>query len=119
MPYFNISDKNVLLKITDEENSKDNFIEIKININYLKSKIEEFKNITINEIPCEIEMTERELEVLKYISEGKNNKEIAQLLNISMHTVKGHIHNIFSKLSSNDRTDAVIKAIKAKILVIE
>ncbi len=58
------------------------------------------------------ELTDRELEVLRQIVEGCSNKEIAQVLDISLHTVKSHVCNIIQKLAVDDRTQAAIKALK-------
>jgi DNA-binding NarL/FixJ family response regulator len=48
-------------------------------------------------------MTKREKQVIELIAEGYTNKEIAQKLNLSTHTVKSHVHNILEKLSLNTR----------------
>jgi DNA-binding NarL/FixJ family response regulator len=58
------------------------------------------------------ELTERELDVLRGISKGKNNEEIALDLNISPGTVKTHVNHLLSKLQVSDRTQAVIVAVK-------
>jgi DNA-binding NarL/FixJ family response regulator len=58
------------------------------------------------------ELTERERQVLALIGDGRNNREIAQLLCISEKTVKNHISNIFSKLHLRDRAQAVLYAIR-------
>lgn len=71
--------------------------------------IREFINVSSNN---ENQLTEREIEVLKLISNGMSNKEIAAALFISEKTVKNHISNIFRKLDINDRTQAAIFAIK-------
>ncbi len=57
-------------------------------------------------------LTEREAEVLKYLTEGLNYKSIASTLFISESTVKTHINNIFTKLQVNDRTQAVLYALR-------
>lgn len=57
-------------------------------------------------------LTEREMDVLKLMAKGFSNKEIAQDLTISEKTVKNHITNIFRKLQVEDRTQAVLFAIK-------
>lgn len=57
-------------------------------------------------------LTEREAEVLKYLADGLNYKSIASTLFISESTVKTHINNIFTKLQVNDRTQAVLYALK-------
>ena len=57
-------------------------------------------------------LTSREKEVLKEITNGKSNKEIASTLFISEKTVKTHVSNILSKLSLQDRTQAALFAIR-------
>jgi DNA-binding NarL/FixJ family response regulator len=52
-------------------------------------------------------LTQRENEILKQISEGKDNREIASSLDIEEKTVKNHINNIYSKLHVNTRREAI------------
>ena len=59
-----------------------------------------------------IDLTDRELEVLRLLTKGNSNQEIAGLLSISEGTVKFHVNNILSKLGVKDRTQAVITALK-------
>jgi len=54
--------------------------------------------------------------VLRGISEGASNRRIGAKLNITEHTVKGHLKNILSKLNASDRTHAVMIALKRGIL---
>jgi DNA-binding NarL/FixJ family response regulator len=62
-------------------------------------------------LPLELqELTPRELEVLKLIATGANNREIAQALHISEGTVKNHVTNLLSRLNLRDRTQAAILA---------
>jgi NarL family two-component system response regulator LiaR len=56
------------------------------------------------------DLTEREMEVLKYIASGYSNQKIADQLVISVGTVKGHVSNILSKLHLADRTQAAVYA---------
>ena len=58
------------------------------------------------------ELTPRELQVLQLAADGRSNKEIAAELVLSEKTVKNHIANIFSKLKVNDRTQAVLYALR-------
>jgi DNA-binding NarL/FixJ family response regulator len=50
-----------------------------------------------------VRMTKRERQVIELIADGSTNKEIAQNLHLSTHTVKSHVHNILEKLSLNTR----------------
>ncbi|MCP3738312.1 response regulator [Rossellomorea sp. BNER] len=58
------------------------------------------------------ELTNRELEILLLMAEGKTNQEIADELFIALKTVKTHVSNILGKLDVQDRTQAVIYAFK-------
>lgn len=61
-------------------------------------------------------LTKREIEVLKLITQGLLNKEIADQLCISEKTVKNHVSNIFKKIEVSDRTQAAVYAIKNNIV---
>lgn len=65
------------------------------------------------------ELSPRELEILKLISKGGSNKEIAHSLNISEGTVRVHASNIFAKLGCSDRAQAVTEAFKRGIIYID
>ena len=64
-------------------------------------------------------LSHREMEILKYVAEGNPNKGIAITLNISEQTIKNHITSIMRKLNANDRTHAVVLAIRKGWLSIE
>ncbi len=64
-------------------------------------------------------LTERELEVIKALAQGKSNKEIARDLGISEKTVRNHASNIYRKLHIFDRTQAVIYAVRRGLVDIE
>jgi DNA-binding NarL/FixJ family response regulator len=57
-------------------------------------------------------LTDREMEVLRLLVEGKSNTEIAKILIISTHTAKAHVCNILEKLAVHDRVQAAVKAVK-------
>ncbi|MBE0481630.1 MAG: response regulator transcription factor [Dehalococcoidia bacterium] len=57
-------------------------------------------------------LTPRETETLKYVAEGYSNKQIAHVLGISEQTIKNHITSILDKLDANDRTHAVVLALR-------
>ena len=60
----------------------------------------------------EVTLTERELEVLRNVTQGMTNKQIAKLLFISAETVKEHIQNILRKIGVTDRTQAAVWAVR-------
>lgn len=60
------------------------------------------------------DLTERELEILEILSQGKSNKEIADSLGISENTVEQHLKNIYEKLNVQNRTEAAGLFLKGK-----
>jgi DNA-binding NarL/FixJ family response regulator len=60
-------------------------------------------------------LSDRELEVLRALTDGLSNKEISAKLFISLPTVRFHLKNIYAKLHVNSRTEAVIKAMQEKL----
>jgi len=63
-----------------------------------------------------IPLSEREMEVLTYLSKGMSNKELAAALFISRATVKSHIENILRKLEASDRAAAVAEGFRRGLL---
>lgn len=63
-------------------------------------------------------LTPRELEVLQLVAEGLPNKTIARHLNISEHTVKFHLNAILGKFNASSRTEAVVRATRAGLILI-
>lgn len=82
----------------------------------LMSKVfQEFNRMTVSP---KIRLTSREREILQLLAEGESNRSIAEKLFITEKTVKNHLTNIFQKLNVSDRTQAVLYAIKNKLVKI-
>lgn len=62
------------------------------------------------------QLSEREREVLRLVAQGKGNREIGELLNVSEGTIKMHLNHILTKLQVSDRTQAVVTALKRGII---
>ena len=69
--------------------------------------------------PTEEPLTEREVEVLKLVAQGKPNQEIAETLVISERTVRTHVSNILSKLHLANRTQAALYALREGLADLE
>ncbi len=82
--------------------------------------LDEFKQMsrTDRSQPATPRLTERELEVLRLVAQGLNNREIAKQLFISENTVKNHVRNILEKLQLHSRMEAVMYAVREKLLEI-
>lgn len=80
-------------------------------------------NLMLNRVkqkqPKHSTLTQRELEVLALIGEGKTNKEITEILHIGIKTVKTHVSNILAKLELEDRTKAAVYANHHEIVKIK
>jgi DNA-binding NarL/FixJ family response regulator len=80
--------------------------------------IDEFKQMSKpeREQGPALRLTERELEVLRLVAKGLNNREVAKELFISENTVKNHVRNILEKLQLHSRMEAVMYAMREKLL---
>ena len=79
--------------------------------------MQQFEDLAVTgALPEDVELfqplTDREMEILRFIARGLSNKEIARSLNISQQTVKNHMTAILRKLSVNDRTQAAVYALR-------
>jgi len=71
-------------------------------------RLKEKQPLRIKQDGLLIALSLREREVLHWVREGKRNSEIAQIANISTHTVRHHLENIFAKLGVETRTAAIV-----------
>lgn len=76
--------------------------------------LEEFQSIAQNPRLQSVmaPLSQREMELLRLLGQGRSNKEIAHTLNITPQTVKNHITSILRKLDVNDRTQAVLAGLR-------
>lgn len=82
-----------------------------------KNSITNKKNNFFREdIKFTVNMSKREIEVLRLLTEGYTNVRISDMLSISSNTVKRHVDNIFNKLGVNDRTQAAVLAVRNKLI---
>ncbi len=63
-----------------------------------------------------VTLTKREIEVLALLALGMKNKQIADILHVSRHTVHFHLSNVYLKIGANNRTHAVMLAIAHEIV---
>lgn len=73
-------------------------------------------NIVDTDIKSDYNLTSREAQILKLITEGYSNNEIAKELFVSINTTKAHVASILQKLEVDDRLQAALKALKNKIV---
>lgn len=84
--------------------------------------LDQFRNNTISDTALShafMPLTDRELEILRKVSDGMTNAEIGYALGISAQTVKNHVTSILRKLAVNDRTQAVVTALRRGWLTID
>lgn len=75
-----------------------------------------FKDRSTGRSQASFNLTERELEVLDLITKGISYKAISEKLEVSLDTIKFHAKNIYDKLQVHTKTDAVVKALKHRIV---
>jgi DNA-binding NarL/FixJ family response regulator len=70
-------------------------------------------NLAIEALPAgNLLLTTRELEILSHVAHGQTDKAIAAMLGVSSYTIKNHLRKIFQKLEVDDRTSAVLLAVR-------
>ncbi|MCX7728253.1 MAG: response regulator transcription factor [Bacteroidia bacterium] len=125
LPYFQLDIKWHLLKECDEQEIKE-CIEYAMNnqsffcnklIQFIQSNEESIQVIERNNMSCNgIVITQREREIIQLIAEGMSNKQIADSLNLSIHTVLTHRKNIMKKTNVSNTAGLVLFALKNNIL---
>jgi len=116
-------DVAALLVFGFDVTNRKNRIEVLTNYSkYLSGKLAHKKNghqkiVSIDgDISITVKFSTREIEILRLMTEGYTNMQIAGLLSISGNTVKTHVNNIFNKMGVNDRTQAAVIATRQKIV---
>lgn len=108
------SDSRVLKQAIYSIMNNEKFID-PILVPYLKKK-KYTKKIETEKLQTDSQLSYRELETLRLLAEGLNNKEISVAMKISERTVKNHISSIFKKINVSDRTQAALYAIKHNLV---
>jgi len=93
--------------------------EAKITPKIATKVIEDFRRVKDDDETDDTELyvlSDRETEILELIAKGMRNKEIANHLSIAEKTVKNHVSNILKALQVNSRTEAAMKAVRAKLV---
>lgn len=83
----------------------------------LNMAVQHLRNITYNprldqSLIQKFNFSERELEIVRYIIDGKSNIDIARMIYLSLNTVKFHLKNIYQKMNVHNRGEAVAKLLK-------
>ena len=78
----------------------------------LMEKMGRRSQVPTPEAKSHFHLTDREFEIVSYVAEGRTNKEIAEVLDISEHTVKEHIKHILRKTSATTRTGILAQILK-------
>jgi len=102
--------KEELIKIIEKINDGESFVQPEVTKGLLKQFVAQKRT------PREKVLTGRELEVLQFMADGNTNKEIARELNLSVQTVKSHVRNIFEKLETVDRAQAVAVGLRKHLV---
>lgn len=119
MPFSSFNNDKILFSVVDDvidSNGKDYLVEVKFSRLFFEKFFSNSNDKLVVNIDNNSLITKREIQVLRYLSQGKNNYQIAKKLNVSVHTAKAHVQNIFKKLSVSDRTQAVVRAIKRNLI---
>ena len=67
---------------------------------------------------CDVSLTSRELEILKWVRDGKSNSEMSEIMSLSVKTIEYHVGNLLKKLGAPNRTTAVVIAVRQHLLTL-
>lgn len=98
------------------EKGRAGYYPYKLMLNHLMSHLNHAVQQVLQRRKSGIELSDREYEVLRWLREGKSNWEISRILQISEHTVKYHVSNLYRKLEVTNRGQAVGKAVAEEII---
>jgi DNA-binding NarL/FixJ family response regulator len=65
------------------------------------------------QVPAEVDLTPTELKVVQLLAQGKANRQIAEIMNVSQRTIESHVSNMLGKTSLNNRTELARWAIES------
>jgi DNA-binding NarL/FixJ family response regulator len=85
-------------------------------LNYLIESLSDAKPLQILNGKGQTGLSAREQEVLQLLAEGRSNRAMAEALNLSEHTIKNHLFHIFYKLGVSNRTEAILYAMKRRVV---
>ena len=109
----------IVIEITDKKQS---IQQQKDYAEYLSRKLKENigkdqkVDLDDGEITLKVNLSRRETDVLRLMTEGYTNTQISELLSISPNTVKSHVNHVFNKLGVNDRTQAAVLATRHRLI---
>lgn len=112
-----LASKNGGIDLNKDMLCKVRAISIQFHMAYLEKEAITFNTYPLKSHRKHIILSEREREILLWMSEGKSDSVIADILGISYATVRYHMNNIFQKLGVNERTLAVVKAIRLGLIL--
>lgn len=118
--YLKVGVKGIITSSISEDELGDLFKALENNEVYIVDKVKEFllvdEALDFKNTCSELNISQREVEIIKLISEGFINKEIADKLFLSTHTVNTHRKNIMNKLGVNNASGIVLFAVKEKLI---
>jgi DNA-binding NarL/FixJ family response regulator len=88
-------------------------------LNYLIESLSGLKPVQVVNADGEMVLSAREQEVFRLLAEGRSNRAMAEALKLSEHTIKNHLFHIFYKLGVSSRTEAILYAMRRRVLPVQ